>query len=100
MVYFRLAGSPYRQEKFYKYVKLLGVTCAVWTICFIFKFFSYSFGSAALFRHDTGSPQIGLWASIWFGISSVLSDVVPLYFVLDAKFIKIFTMKHLDQIQH
>ena len=81
-------------------MKILGTACAVWTLSFIFKFFSYAYGISALFRENkTGIVDFGLWPSIWFGVSSIIADVVPLYFVLDAKYIKIFTMKHLDHLQ-
>jgi hypothetical protein len=44
--YFRMAGRPYKKEKFYENVKHFGVVLALWNIGFIVKFGVISAGKS------------------------------------------------------
>ena len=50
-VYCKLVGSPYKDEKCYKYVRHLGIVCGVWSFAFMFKFIAVGKGKS-LFQID------------------------------------------------
>jgi hypothetical protein len=94
-VYCKLVGSPYKDKKSYKYVRHLGAVCGVWSFAFVLKFIAVGEGKS-LFQIDISQDTPEVWTACILGLTDFLTIIIPLYCVVDSKFIKIMTFKHLN----
>lgn len=94
VVYCKLVGSPYKDLKTYKYVRHVGIVCGVWSVAFGLKFIAVGEGKS-LFQIDISQDTPEVWTACILGLTDFFTIVIPLYCVIDAKFIKIMTCKHL-----
>lgn len=94
--YCRNAGNPYLNDKNKKYVRKFKVLLVVWNFAFIIKFFMTGFGTSILDVGKSGSSDNDFWYSLETFCNIMFTEIIPFYFVLDKKIIKIFTMRFLD----
>ena len=95
--YCRNAGNPYLNDRNKKYVRKFKVLLVVWNFAFIIKFFMTSFGTTILDIGESGDSDNDFWYSLETFVNIMFTEIIPFYFVLDKKIIKIFTMRFLDQ---
>lgn len=93
--YCRNAGNPYLSEKNEKYVRKFKTVVVIWNVAFIIKFFMTSFGVTIL-DMDSETTNDDFWYSVETFVNIMFTEIIPFYFVLDKKFIKIFTLSFLD----
>jgi len=87
--YFRLAGRPYKKEKYYENVKHFGLVIALWNVGFIVKFGVISAGKSIF---DGGKIQtVDSLGSCLFAATDFFGMIIPFYMVINTKFIKIFS---------
>ena len=92
---FRNAGNPYLNERNKKYVRKFKGLLLIWNFTFIAKFLLSTFGTTIL---EIGEePETNdFWYSLEAFCNILFTEIIPFYFVLDKKIIKIFTMRFLD----
>ena len=99
--YCRNAGNPYHNEKFRKYTHKVKFVVVYWNFAFIVKLILSNAGvNITDFDGTSDNPDISsddFWYSVETFANIMISEIIPLYFVIDYKFIKIFTMKFLDK---
>jgi hypothetical protein len=93
-LYFKMSGRPYKKEKYYLNVKRFGLVCAIWNLGFIIKFLSAMVGIAVYSLEDNTTTD--LFTACLYAMSDFLSMVIPFYAIVDNKFVKIFSFKHLE----
>ena len=94
--YCRNAGSPYLNDKYRKYVRKYKVVVVIWNFAFILKFILSIFGQTIFYQNDSKSEENDFWYSVITFCNIMFTEIVPFYFVLDKKIIKIFTLKFLE----
>lgn len=94
-IYCKLVGSPYKDKKCYKCVRHLGIVCGVWSIAFMLKFIAVGKGKS-LFQIDISGTTPEVWTACILGLTDFFTIIIPLYCVIDSKFVKIMTFKHLQ----
>lgn len=62
----------------------------IWNVAFIIKFFMTFFG-VSIVDIDEKSTVDDFWYSVETFVNIMFTDIIPFYFVLDKKIIKIFT---------
>ncbi len=92
-----MSGRPYKKEKYYRNIKRFGVVCAIWNFGFIIKFLT-ALGGQAIYDLDDNTTT-DLFTACCYAISDFLTMVIPFYVVIDAKFVKIFSFKALENAQ-
>lgn len=92
--YFRMAGRPYSNEKYYENVKHFGLVLFLWNVGFIVKFGTISAGKS-IFTLDYQQETDTISACL-FGASDFFSLIIPFYAVVNTKFVKIFSLKAFD----
>ena len=95
-LYCRNAGNPYINNVFKKKVRKYKIIIVVWNFAFILKFFLSIFGTTVLELDEQSDKEDNFWFSVETFINIMFTEIVPFYFVLDKKFVKIFTLKFLD----
>ena len=95
-LYCRNAGNPYINNLFKKKVRKYKTIIIVWNLAFILKFFLSIFGTTVLEMDDKQSKDENFWFSVEMFINIMFTEIIPFYFVLDKKIVKIFTLKFLD----
>ena len=93
--YFKMAGRPYKKEKFYENVKHVGLVIFLWNLGFIVKFGVISAGKS-IFALDYQSETDSLSACL-FGASDFFSLIIPFYSAVNTKFVKIFSFQALER---
>ena len=93
--YCRNAGNPYLNDRNKKYVRKFKVLLVVWNFAFITKFLITSFGTTIL-DIGKGDSDNDFWYSLETFVNIMFTEIIPFYFVLDKKIVKIFTMRFLD----
>ena len=96
-VYFKLAGRPYKNEKFVKSVKHVGLVVVLWNLGFIIKFAAITAGKS-IFSLDK-EQEIDTLSACLFGAFDFFSLVIPFYSVVNTKFVKIFSFKAFERKQ-
>jgi len=95
--YCRNAGNPYLSEKNKKYVRNFKLVIILWNLAFITKFFMSSFGVNIIDIQMIEDPsQNDFWYSVETFANIMFTEIIPFWFVLDKKIIKIFTVKFLE----
>lgn len=96
--YCRNAGSPYKNDKYRKYVRKYKTVIIVWNLAFIIKFFMTTFGVNIVdISNSTDAEKDDFGYSLVTFANILFTELIPFYLVLDKKIIKIFTLKFLDQ---
>ena len=92
--YCRNAGNPYLNEKCKKYVRKYKGVLVIWNLAFIAKFFFSSKGTMIVQTPDDDDNKSA--DDFWFSLATMseilFTEIIPFYFVIDNKFIKIFTL--------
>lgn len=57
VLYFKLAGLPYKSRRHYSYVRKVGIVCLVWSIAFVAKLTAVGCGQS-LFYYDLESIDV------------------------------------------
>ena len=94
--YCRNAGSPYLNDKYKKYVRKYKTVVVIWNFAFILKFILSIFGQTIFYQDDSKIGDNDFWYSVITFCNIMFTEIVPFYFVLDKKIIKIFTLKFLE----
>ena len=99
--YCRNAGNPYHNDKYKRYVHKFKFVVVYWNFAFITKLIFSNVGvNITDFDGSSDDPDVSsddFWYSIETFANIMISEIIPLYFVIDNKFIKIFTMQFLDK---
>ena len=95
ITYFRLSGRPYKSQFFYRKVRHLGIVCTIWTVAILIKFVTTFFGPKA-YDIDINADSQDFYTACVIAITSIFTEIVPIYCVLDSKFIKLFSFKHIE----
>ena len=99
--YCRNAGNPYHNDKYKRYVHKFKFVVVYWNFAFITKLIFSNVGvNITDFDGSSDNPDVSsddFWYSIETFANIMISEIIPLYFVIDNKFIKIFTMQFLDK---
>ena len=92
--YCRNAGNPYLNEKMKKYVRTFKFVIVVWNFAFIMKFFFSTLGvtTTDIVNGKEKDAKQDFRFSLETMSSILFTELLPLYFVIDNKFIKIFTL--------
>ena len=95
--YCRNAGNPYLNDRFKKYVRKYKVLIIIWNFAFILKFFMTNFGTTILdLQSEEKEDNNDFWYSLETFVNIMFTEIIPFYFVLDKKIIKIFTLHFLN----
>ena len=94
--YCRNAGNPYLTEKNKKYVRKYKIIIVIWNFAYIMKFFMSSFGVTIVDIDKQSEETDDFWYSVETFVNIMFTEIIPFYFVLDKKIIKIFTCKFLE----
>ena len=94
--YCRNAGNPYLNDQNKKYVRKFKLLLLIWNFAFIMKFFIYIFGTNVLDIGGTADENDDFWYSLETFVNIMFTEIIPFYFVLDKKIIKIITMRFLN----
>lgn len=96
--YCKNAGSPYKDEKARSKIHAYSVVVGVWTVAFIFRFI-FNFTSVNLLNIDQAEDGTDV-DEFWFAVETfaniLVTELIPFYFVVDRRFVKIFTLNHLS----
>ena len=100
--YCRNAGNPYYNDKFKKYVHKFKFVVVYWNFAFITRLVLSNSGvNITDFDASTSDDPDVDPDDFWYCVETfaciMISEIIPLYFVIDAKFIKIFTMQFLEK---
>jgi hypothetical protein len=95
IIYFNLAGSPYKNKEYYKKIKHLYLVALIWTVAFIIKFVASFFG-ADVYNLDITGDGSNFWAACFLAIFTALTEILPLVLIINSNFVKIFSLDHLD----
>ena len=91
--YCRNAGNPYLNEKNKKKVRYFKLVIMIWNFAFIAKFVFSSAGVTLLDIDKQTGASTDFWYSVETFANIMFTEVIPFYFVIDAKLVKILTMK-------
>ena len=94
--YFRNSGSPYKNDKFKKYVRKFKTVVIVWNLAFVIKFFMTTLGVNIVDISQSGPESDDFGYSLKTFANILFTELIPFYMVLDKKIIKIFTLKFLE----
>ena len=98
--YCRNAGNPYLNDRNKKFVRKYKVLIVVWNFAFILKFFMTTFGVTILDLDESSAEdedaQNDFWYSLETFVNIMFTEIIPFYFVIDNKIVKIFTLRFLD----
>ena len=96
--YCKNAGSPYKNDKARSKIHAYSVVVGVWTVSFIFRFI-FNFTSANLLNVGNAEEMSDI-DEFWFAVETfaniLITELIPFYFVVDRRFVKIFTLNHLE----
>ena len=92
--YCRNTGNPYLNEKMKKYVRIFKFVIVVWNFAFVMKFFFSTLGvtTTDIVSGKEKNAKQDFRFSLETMSNILFTEVLPLYFVIDNKFIKIFTL--------
>ena len=96
--YCRNAGNPYLTEKNKKYVRKFKLVIVIWNFAFLLKFVFSSVGVSVLDYDDKEKSESDddFWYSVQTFLNIMFTEIIPFYFILDKKIVKIFTLKFLE----
>lgn len=94
--YCRNAGNPYLNEKNKKYVRKFKVVIIVWNVAYLAKFLFSSIGVTIVDMSESPPNEEDFKYSVETFANIMLTEIIPVYFVIDKKIIKIMTLKFLD----
>jgi len=96
--YCRNAGSPYTDPKARKKVHVYAWTVGIWTVAFIGRFI-FNLTQPSLLNYDQSeivTEDDEFIFSIETFANILITELIPFYFVIDRRFVKMFTLKHLN----
>ena len=94
VIYFQLAGTPYKSDDHYRKARWLGYICAGWTVAFAIKFTACFLGDNI---YDIKvNKESGFLAAAYFAGYALITEILPLFLVVDGNFVKIFSCEHLE----
>ena len=96
--YCRNAGNPYLNEKNKKYVRKFKVVIIVWNVAYLAKFLFSSIGVTIVDMSESPPNEEDFKYSVETFANIMLTEIIPVYFVIDKKIIKIMTLKFLDNV--
>jgi len=97
--YCRNAGNPYINDRNKKYVRKYKFLIIIWNFAFILKFFFTVFGVTILDLDENTTDdrsENDFWYSLETFVNIMFTEIIPFYFILDKKIVKIFTLNFLD----
>lgn len=94
--YCRNAGNPYLSTKNKKYVRKFKLLIVIWNVAFITKFFMSFFGVSIIDLSSESPTQNDFWYSVETFANIMFTEIIPFYFVLDKKIVKICTLQFLE----
>ena len=97
VLYCSTSGSPYKNESVERHANWVAYVAALWTVCTTGKLIAGWF-NPELFSFEVEADDKLREAVILFTII-VLTEMFPIACVLEGKFVKIFTLEHLDITQ-
>jgi len=94
VVYFKYTGVPYKEEKFYRNIKHVGLISGLWTFCFLLKFGLGAYDTS-IFEEDLENGNVG--TAFIIGGAAIVTEFIPYMAVMDTKFIDVFSMRFLSK---
>ena len=98
--YCNLTGTPYKSKKAYESVRWLGIVGGYWSAAFGLKFVGVFLGSS-LYQvnssEQSNEQEIQAYQASFIGMCDFVTIIIPLFFVTDTKFIKIFAGKYVEK---
>ena len=96
--YCRNAGNPYLNDKNKKYVRKFKVVIIVWNVAYLAKFLFSSIGVTIVDMSESPPNEEDFKYSVETFANIMLTEIIPVYFVIDKKIIKIMTLKFLENV--
>jgi hypothetical protein len=75
-------------------VRKLAIVCVVWTIAFAVKFVASFFGDNIYSLNVT--KDTGFLGAAYLALFTMITEIFPLFLVVDGSFIKVFSGEHLE----
>lgn len=94
VIYCNLTGSPYKSYELYQKVRKIGIVCAVWGVAFVIKFTASFFGDE-LYDLNVNKDD-DFWQAAYLAVFTLITEIVPVFAVIDGSFVKIFSAEHLE----
>ena len=94
--YCRNAGNPYLNDKNKKYVRKFKMVIIVWNVAYLAKFLFSSIGVTIVDMSESPPNQDDFKYAVETFANIMLTEIIPVYYVIDKKIIKIMTLKFLD----
>ena len=92
-------GAPYRKTKYFKIVRQQGIVCGVWSLSFAIKYVYTVLGMDLVSIDENAGkhrPVIEDFRSaVLLAVQSILTELIPLYMVIEPDFVKNFNMEFL-----
>ena len=93
--YCKYTGTPYKNRKSFQSVRWVGLIGGVWSIAFAVKFLTVLLGHS-LYQINSSMENQKAYQACLVGLCDFFSMIVPIFFISDIHFIKIFSAKHLN----
>ena len=93
--YFRLTGKPYKKQKHYYKLRLIGALAGYWSVSIVLKMVATFYGEDVHNIDDDANSDF--WSTLLFAITVFVTDVGPCFCSLDRRIIKTMTMQHLEE---
>ena len=71
------------------------IACAIWTLAFMVKFGTYV-GGYNMITVKSMDSDTDFKNAVIIAVQSIVTELIPLYVVLEPKFVKIFTLEYLE----
>lgn len=95
-MYCRNAGNPYLNDKCKRYVRNYKCVIIFWNVAFIIKIVLSSSGATIADIETAPGDTDDFWYSVEQFANILLTEIVPFYFVIDRRIVKIMTLKFLE----
>lgn len=95
VIYFSLAGSPYKSDDHYRKTRKVWIIAAVWTVAFAIKFTSSFFGDKFYDLNINNESNFG--SAAFLAGFVLITEILPLFLVVDGNFVKVFSCEHIEQ---
>ena len=96
VMYCRNAGNPYINDKCKKYVRKYKCVVILWNLAFIIKIVISTSGSTIADIEKKSANEDDFWYSIEQFVDIIFTEILPFYFALDKKIIKIMMLNFLE----
>lgn len=97
VIYFENTGSPYISKDHWRRMRKLIIVIVVWNVTFVIKFIATFFGQQLATGGLITKPDAGFWGAIYVATFVIITEVLPLFMVIDGSFVKIFSGEAIEE---